>query len=207
MSCEQLRQMLIAVADKVIESKPLLTEVDSKIGDGDHGIGMERGLHKAKEKLIAMPECADVYELLREMGKTMMMEMGGASGVIFATMFMGGASGKHASASLTPAQFADVFAGGLDKIKQRGKAEVGDKTMVDALQPAVEAMQGYAGEGFEDMLALTSQAAADGMERTKGYQARFGRAKSLMERAIGFPDAGAVSVTIIFQSMNDYLRG
>ena len=87
----QVRDMLLYVTEQIIDSKALLTEVDSQIGDGDHGIGMERGMKKAKEKLLSMESGSNVYALFQEMGKTMLMSMGGASGVIFGTMFMGGA--------------------------------------------------------------------------------------------------------------------
>ena len=93
--------MLLYVAEQIIDSKALLTEVDSQIGDGDHGIGMERGMKKAKEKLLSMESGSNVYALFQEMGKTMLMSMGGASGVIFGTMFMGGAKGKPAPGPAT----------------------------------------------------------------------------------------------------------
>ena len=87
----QVREMLLYIAEQIIASKPLLTQVDSQIGDGDHGIGMERGMKKAAEKLRSMEEGSDVYTLFQEMGKSMLMSMGGASGVIFSTLFTGGA--------------------------------------------------------------------------------------------------------------------
>lgn len=91
---QQTRQMLLFVADEIIAQKPFLTEIDSKIGDGDHGIGMETGMKKVKARLAATEEGTDVYQLLTETGKAMLMSMGGASGVIFGTMFLGGAKGK-----------------------------------------------------------------------------------------------------------------
>lgn len=203
----QVREMLIYVADQVIGSKAFLTEIDSQIGDGDHGIGMERGMKKAKDKLETMESGANVYALFQEMGKTMLLTMGGASGVIFGTMFMGGAKGKAESATLNCAQFAELMADSLAQIKERGKAQVGDKTMVDALEPAVAAMQSSAARG--DLFAMLSQAAEaarQGMENTKNYQAKYGRAKSLMERAIGHQDAGATSTWIIFRSMAEYVE-
>ena len=203
----QVREMLIYVADQVIASKDYLTEVDSQIGDGDHGLGMERGMKKAREKLLTMESGSNVYALFQEMGKTMLMSMGGASGVIFGTMFMGGAKGKAESESLNAEQLAELMADSLAQIKERGKAQVGDKTMVDALEPAVDAMKTCAGQGdLGDMLAKAEEAAKQGVENTKNCQAKYGRAKSLMERAIGHQDAGATSTWIIFRAMSEFVQ-
>lgn len=202
----QTRDMLIYVANQVIESKAFLTEVDSQIGDGDHGIGMERGMKKALDKLAAMENGSNVYALFQEMGKTMLMSMGGASGVIFGTMFMGGAKGKPESDTLDCAGLTALMADSLKQIQERGKAQVGDKTMVDALSPAVDSMKAYAGSDLAELLAQAAEAARAGMEATKDYQAKYGRAKSLMERAIGHQDAGATSTWIIFRAMAEYVQ-
>lgn len=201
---QQTRQMLLFVADEIIAQKPFLTEIDSKIGDGDHGIGMETGMKKVKAKLAATQEGTDVYQLLSETGKAMLMSMGGASGVIFGTMFLGGAKGKTPSATLDCGGMTAWLADSLAQIQLRGKAEVGDKTMVDALAPAVAAMQGYDGGDLTVMLRLAEEAALGGVEATKSYQAKFGRAKSLMERAVGYQDAGATSVWLILRAMREY---
>lgn len=104
----QVRDMLLYVAEQIIDSKALLTEVDSQIGDGDHGIGMERGMKKAKEKLLSMESGSNVYALFQEMGKTMLMSMGGASGVIFGTMFMAGPR-ESPSAAVSTARPSSSF--------------------------------------------------------------------------------------------------
>lgn len=204
---EQSREMLLAVADRVMASKELLTEIDSRIGDGDHGIGMYNGMSKAKAVLGALPAGDNVYALFSEMGKAMLMSMGGASGVIFGTMFMGGAKKIQPAPTLNAQGLAELLRLSLAAIKERGKAEPGDKTMVDALEPAVEAMLADSGEGLEKALAAGAAAAAQGAEATKNYTAKFGRAKSLMERAVGYQDAGATSTAIILQAMHDYVAG
>ena len=191
LSYSAARHMLMACADEIIKSKPYLTEIDSKIGDGDHGIGMAGGMQKA---------------LFQAMGKTMLMSMGGASGVIFGTFFSGGAKGKEPSAALDARAFAQLMADSLAEVQRRGKAEVGDKTMVDAMKPAVDAMSACAGEDLVEMLSLAEEAAKEGVEQTKQYVAKFGRAKSLMERAIGYQDAGATSIWIILRAMRDDLK-
>lgn len=195
--------MLLYVADSIIEAKPMLTEVDSAIGDGDHGIGMAGGLKKAKDKLLKMDEPDDVYTVFAAAGKAMLMSMGGASGVIFGSMFLGGAKGAEPAAEVSPVEFADMMKSSLAAIKERGKAEVGDKTMVDALSPAVDAMLAYAEEGFVPMLDKAQEAARCGMESTKDFEAKFGRAKT-QGTTIGFQDAGATSVWIIVKAMYEY---
>ena len=205
LTANQVKEMLLYVADKIIESKPLLTEVDSKIGDGDHGIGMAGGMEKVKETLGSM-EPNNVYAVFTKAGNAMLMSMGGASGVIFGSMYLGGARGQEPKSELTARDFAELMQRSLKVIKDRGKAEIGDKTMVDALEPATDAMLVTADNGFEVMLKAGEDAAEQGVENTKQYQAKFGRSKSLLERAIGHQDAGATSVYIILRSMREFVE-
>jgi dihydroxyacetone kinase phosphoprotein-dependent L subunit len=201
---DNVRNMIIYIADKIIENKPLLTELDSKIGDGDHGIGMAVGMQKAKDA-VSGENTGNAYALFEKAGKAMLMSMGGASGVIFSSMFMAGAKGLKAG-ELAPQDIAAMMEKGLVAVKDRGKAQVGDKTMVDALEPAVEAIKKTSASGFSVMLKAATEAAAEGMENTKKYQAIFGRAKSLMERAIGHQDPGAATVWLIFRSMFEFIE-
>lgn len=200
------RNMLIYIADKIIAKKPYLTEIDSAIGDGDHGIGMAGGMQKARKKLLKMEEEENVYAVFEAAGKAMLLSMGGASGVIFGSLYLAGAKGMEASGALTAKDLAEMERKSLAAIQERGKAEVGDKTMVDALVPAVAAMEENYGKGLLAMLQAAEEAAAKGVEDTKKYQARFGRAKSLMERAIGYQDAGATSVWLILQGMREFVE-
>jgi dihydroxyacetone kinase phosphoprotein-dependent L subunit len=203
---DNIRGMIIYVADKIIENKPLLTEVDSKIGDGDHGIGMAGGMQKAKEAVSGMENSGNAYALFERAGKAMLMSMGGASGVIFGSLYMAGVKGAEAKSELSPYDITLMMEKSLAAIKERGKAQVGDKTMVDALEPAVKALKKNQDNGLAVMLKAAAEAAAEGVENTKKYQAKFGRAKSLMERAIGFQDAGATSVWLIFRSMHEFVE-
>jgi len=201
------RNMLLYIADKIIAGKPYLTEIDSVIGDGDHGIGMAGGMQKAKKKLLRMEDETNAYAVFEAAGNAMLMSMGGASGVIFGSLFLAGAKGMKPKEVLTAADVAKMERMSLLAIQERGKAEVGDKTMVDALAPAVEAMEKAASGSLLDMLKAAEEAARQGMEDTKKYVARFGRAKSLMERAIGHQDAGATSVWLIIQGMREFVEG
>lgn len=204
---EDTRNMLLYVADKIIANKPYLTEVDSAIGDGDHGIGMAGGMQKAKRKLLKMEGTENVYGLFETAGQAMLMSMGGASGVIFGSLYLAGAKGMEPKAVLTPGDFAQMERKSLTAIQERGGAHPGDKTMVDALAPAVEAMEKNSGKSLLEMLKAAEEAAGEGMENTKKYVAKFGRAKSLLERAIGHQDAGATSVWLIFQGMREFVEG
>ena len=207
LSAEDARNMLIYIADKVIAQKPYLTEIDSAIGDGDHGIGMAGGMQKAKKKLIRMGKAENAYEVFENAGRAMLLSMGGASGVIFGSLYLEGAKEMEAKGVLTAADLAAMEEKSLKAIQQRGGAQAGDKTMVDALVPAVKAMQENADKGLLDMLKAAEEGARCGMEDTKKYIAKFGRAKSLMERAIGYQDAGATSVYLIFQGMREFVEG
>jgi len=203
MNVDNAVAMFDYVADKIIANKEYLTKIDSAIGDGDHGIGMAGGMKKVKEKLVSQ-EFTDVYSVFAAVGKTMLMSMGGASGVIFGSMFLAGAKDAEASAEIETWQLAAMLRGGLDAVKDRGKAQIGDKTMVDALEPAVAVLEESGCDSLTDALIKAEAAARMGMEDTVGYVAKFGRAKSLGERAVGHRDAGAVSVWLIFQGMREF---
>ena len=206
LTAEDAQEMLLYIADKVIDKKPYLTEIDSAIGDGDHGIGMAGGMLKAKGKLETLDAKGNVYAVFETAGKAMLMSMGGASGVIFGSLYLAGAKGVEPKAELTSADLAAMERKSLEAIKERGKAEVGDKTMVDALEPAVLAMEANKDKSLLEMLKAAEEAARQGVENTKDYVAKFGRAKSLMERAIGHQDAGATSVWLIFQGMREFVE-
>lgn len=208
MNANQLKDMFLYVGEQVIQSKPLLTKIDSAIGDGDHGIGMSVGFTKAEENLKA-DEFTSVNDVFKTIGMSMISSMGGASGVIFGTMFVGGIKGLETKESLDLPLLSAIFEKALEAIKQRGKADLGDKTMIDAFQPAVEVLKesAVANDSLVEGIRKAETAALHGVENTKGYIAKFGRAKSLGERAVGHQDAGATTVSIIFKSMREWLEG
>lgn len=137
----------------------------------------------------------------------MLMSMGGASGVIFGSLYLAGAKGMDPKSVITSKDLADMEKKSLEAIQERGGAQVGDKTMVDALSPAVDALAANADKGLLEMLKAAEASAKQGVEDTKKYVAKFGRAKSLLERAIGHQDAGATSVYLIFQGMREFVEG
>lgn len=207
LDAEDCRQMLLHVADKILENEQYLTKIDSDIGDGDHGIGMATGMRRVKETLSKMHGETNAYAMFEKAGEAMLLSMGGASGVIFGSLYLEGAAGTQPSEILTAEDMAAMEAKSLNAIQKRGGAHAGDKTMVDALAPAVEAMQANCFKGLSAMLKAAEEAARQGAERTKDYVAKFGRAKSLGERALGYMDAGAVSTWLIFQGMREFVNG
>lgn len=199
--------MLLATAERVIRNEPYLTKIDSAIGDGDHGIGMKNGMLAARKYLEEQAgDSGNIYALYAGMAEAMQRSMGGASGMIFSTLFAGKAAKHVPSECISPIDLANQMRDGLQEIQNLGHAQVGDKTMVDALAPAVEAMQGNTGS-FEEMFRAGEQAAREGVKKTESMTARFGRAKSLGARAVGHQDAGAVSTWLIFLSMLDFVTG
>ncbi len=207
LTAEDCRQMLLYVAGKIVKNEGFLTKIDSEIGDGDHGMGMAAGMKRAKEKLETMYGEENVYALFEAAGKEMLLSMGGASGVIFGSLFLEGAKGEEAKTVLEARDLMEMETKSLKAIKERGKAEIGDKTMVDALSPAVDGMKESFQKGFLEMLKAAEENAAKGVENTKNCIAKFGRAKSLGERAMGYQDAGATSTWLIFRAMREFVDG
>ena len=203
----QTKALLLHVGEAIVSKQDVLTEADSVIGDGDHGIGMSLGFTAADER-SAKTDYTTVNDVFRDVGTTLMATMGGASGVIFGTMVSGGVKGLAPTTELTTSTFATIMQASLAAIKVRAGSDVGGKTMIDALQPAVGALGHAADAGAElpEAASEAAEAAKVGMEATKGYPARYGRARSLGERALGHPDPGAVSVSIIFDAIAEWLR-
>jgi dihydroxyacetone kinase-like protein len=201
---DQVREMLLQAADAVIAAEPILSEADRNLGDGDHGLGMQRGMTAAKEKLAAAPE--GVEKAFATMGMAMMSSMGGASGAIFGTFFRNGGKALAGRAVLDSEGLAAFLKAGLEGVQTRGGAKVGDKTVVDAMAPAAEKAAELSGAELPLAMAAVNEAGLAGLEASKAMVAQFGRAKTLGEACIGFPDAGAMSVTVILGAFNDYIQ-
>ena len=182
----QVHDMLVSCMDKILRNEPYLTRADSAIGDGDHGVGMCNGAEAAKRALAECWNGDNVYQMYASMAAAMQAAMGGASGMIFSTLYAGDAESHAPASEITAADLAELMASGLAAIKGIGGAAPGDKTMVDALEPAARTMVEHADEGFVPMLNAAVEAAAEGMEATKNMVAKYGRSKSLGERALGF---------------------
>ena len=147
LSKDQVKEMLLQVADAIIAAEPKLSEADRNLGDGDHGLGMQRGMTAAKEKLnSADPE--SIEKVFSSVGMAMMSSMGGASGAIFGTYFRNGGKALAGKETFDAAGLAAFLQAGVDGVKQRGGAAVGDKTVVDAMQPAAERLPRWRAKNF-----------------------------------------------------------
>jgi len=205
MNTTQFTACLQHVAQGMIASEPRLTALAQVIGDGDHGIGIKRGF-TALQTLLSAPEFspADIGDCLLQSGTRLMTSMGGASGAIFGTLFRAGGKGLAGRRELDAATLAEWLETGMQAIHQRGGAEPGDKTMMDALAAAAARARSDATLPLSEALANCAQAAMAGAEGTSTMVARFGRAKNLGERAIGHCDPGAVSMALILQFMAEF---
>ena len=198
---DHLAAMITAVAHHVGEHRERLNRLDANLGDGDHGSSICSAFELAVEQLTALdqPNPSEVWQIS---AKALMNAMGGASGALFGTLFLKGVSSIRGKQSLSKADMEGLLQAGLTGVKQRGKAEVGDKTMVDALQPAVIAFSTSA--DFNRGWQAAAKAAMQGAESTKDMLARQGRAKYLGERAIGHQDAGATTIALMFEAIRDW---
>lgn len=198
-----LQSALIYVAQTVVENEPRLTQLDTIIGDGDHGYGMRDGF-TALQALLETTQFDDPYSLLRASGIELLRSMGGASGVIFGTLFTGGHDIVTGLTALSADDLILFLDAGAAAIMKRGRSKPGDKTMLDALVPAIAAMKTRRAS-TSDILQLLEAAktgAETGVEASKQMLPRTGRSKNFREQALGYPDPGAVSVSIIFEALH-----
>jgi dihydroxyacetone kinase-like protein len=201
---DEVKALLLLACERVIAAEPQLSEADRNLGDGDHGLGMQRGMTAAKEKLEA-GDVESIEKAFSAVGMAMMSSMGGASGAIFGTFFRNGGKALAGKEAFDAAGLAAFLQAGVDGVKQRGGAAVGDKTVVDAMQPAAEKAAEVSAQSLPQAIDAVAAAALGGLEASKAMVAKFGRAKTLGEACIGFPDAGAMSVTVIIGAMKDYI--
>ena len=194
-----LRWIELAAAD-VAEQRDYLVDLDRAIGDGDHGENMDRGF-KAAVEALGQAQPASVAEVLKTVAKTLMSTVGGAAGPLYGTAFLR-ASKAAGDGDLDGAGVAAVIAGALDGIQARGKATTGEKTMVDAWTPALEAARTAAESGSDPaaVLEAAATAAESGATATEPMRATKGRASYLGERSIGHLDPGAVSTSLILRA-------
>jgi dihydroxyacetone kinase-like protein len=185
----------------VAANKDLLTTLDSAIGDADHGTNMDRGM-AAVTAALAEDNPAGVAALFKLVGMKLVSTVGGASGPLYGTAFLRMATAAGEAEVLDPPAFAKALRAGLEGVVARGKAEAGDKTMYDALAPAVDALDAglAADRSLASALAAAVAAAEAGRDATTPMLARKGRASYLGERSVGHQDPGATSVTLLVQA-------
>jgi dihydroxyacetone kinase-like protein len=180
------------------EQRAELVRLDTAIGDGDHGTNMDRGMRKAVEKLDTL-EGQDIGAALKAVGMALVSSVGGAAGPLYGTLFLQMGQASAGREALDLAGWTAALEAGVQGVQSRGKAEPGDKTMVDALLPALEALRTAAAEGTDLPAALqrSADAAEEGMKATIPLEARKGRASYLGPRSIGHQDPGATSSQLL----------
>ena len=188
-------------AAEVAENRAYLTKLDGAIGDGDHGTNMDRGMKKALEKLKAA-DSDDIGASLKTVGMALVSSVGGAAGPLYGTLFLQMGQATAGKSELDLAGFTDALDAGIQGVIKRGKAEPGDKTMLDALGPALESLRN---DGDDDdvagALSRAAEAAREGMEATVPLVARKGRASYLGERSAGHQDPGATSSHLLLRTV------
>ncbi|MBT0769668.1 dihydroxyacetone kinase subunit L [Kineosporia sp. J2-2] len=197
-----LRNWLIRFAGDVEEFSALLTELDSAIGDADHGSNLARGM-KAVVSVLADDSTPDsIGPILKQTGMALVSTVGGASGPLYGTFFLRMAASAGDCDALGPDSLAEAFRAGLEGVLTRGKASAGDKTMLDALIPAVETLESSLASGrpFDEAIRAGADAAEAGRDATTPMLARQGRASYLGERTVGHQDPGATSMALLFRA-------
>jgi dihydroxyacetone kinase-like protein len=189
-----------AYAAAIAENRAELVRLDSAIGDGDHGTNMDRGMRKAVEKLDDAGD-QDIAAQLKGVGMALVSSVGGAAGPLYGTLFLQMGMATAGQGELDLAGWTRALETGVKGVQARGKAEPGDKTMIDALLPALDALRAAQEDGTElgDALRRSADAAAEGMRATIPLEARKGRASYLGPRSVGHQDPGATSSTLLLE--------
>jgi phosphoenolpyruvate---glycerone phosphotransferase subunit DhaL len=205
---DQVVAWIRAFAAVVEEQKEYLTELDAAIGDADHGINMSRGMRAVVAKLDGQP-AGDIGAVAKLVAMTLISSVGGASGPLYGTLFLQVGAATAGMEELGPDDWAAALEAGIAGVRKRGKAEPGDKTMIDALEPGLAALRGAIGEGapFGEALRVCADAAEEGMRATIPLVARKGRASYLGERSAGHQDPGATSSYLLLRSAADTWAG
>lgn len=205
---KQAIEAIVAMGEAVIQNKELLTDLDAAIGDADHGINMARGFAAVIDKVGGLSPETDIGTVLKTVAMTLISTVGGASGPLYGTAFLRAATAGQGKQTIDGASAVAMLKAAIDGIQSRGKAVQGEKTMLDALEPALAAFEKSvtAGKSLIESLDQACLAAKAGAESTKTIVATKGRARYLGERSLGHEDPGAVSSCILLQAVTDYCR-
>lgn len=204
--------MIMEAADAVIKAliadKEYLSQLDAKIGDGDHGLNMARGATAAAEALEELDDAENIQKVLQAVGEAVVMNVGGTAGPLYGTGILEAAKVVDENSTLDAETLEKVFGAIVAGIQRRGHAEKGDKTMLDVLIPIHECFkaENCVGKNLEEVLTAARDAARDGVEYTKTIPARRGRASYFGEKSIGCEDPGAMSSLIMFRTLCGYWK-
>ncbi|WP_294464314.1 dihydroxyacetone kinase subunit DhaL [uncultured Anaerofustis sp.] len=204
MTKEKLIKLINDIADKIEENKDYLTDLDSAIADGDHGINMARGFSAVKGKLKTV-EDKDCGTILKTVGMTLVSTVGGAAGPLYGTAFMKAGMAVQGKEEISGEDFIKMMEEAINGVKMRGKSEAGEKTMLDSMIPAYDAFKEGLNVGAKSAMEKALKASADGVEYTKTIKATKGRASYIGDRSIGHQDPGATSFTYIMECINDII--
>lgn len=200
-SDELVRAWLLIGADRVVAASAELTDLDARIGDGDHGINLGRGMAAVRDRVLA-DDAGPAADLLRMAGRLLISTVGGASGPLYGTLFLdtGQALGDAPGSAL---ELADALVTGVEGVARRGRSSTGQKTMLDTLVPATETLRDelHARRDLVEATARAAAAGAAGCEATRGMVAQRGRASYLGERGVGHLDPGAVSSRLLIDAL------
>jgi len=204
---DRLLKILEAIAEEIKNQKQFLTDLDAAIGDGDHGINMSRGFEAVLAKLPTLAD-KDIGSILKAIGTTLVSTVGGAAGPLYGTAFMKAGQVMVDKMELDANDLKKVLQSALEGIKMRGKAQKGEKTMIDAIEPALDAYNKALEEGLSMKKAMNNavEAAREGVEYTKTIVATKGRANYLGERSIGHQDPGATSSYLMLRVVSENIE-
>ena len=202
----QVTELIINISNTIERNKEFLTELDSAIGDVDHGINMTKGFKAVKEKLNTTTH-KSVGDLLKMVGLTLVSNVGGASGPLYGTAFMKAATVSNKE-EIDMDDFINILKAAVEGVKMRGKSTRGEKTMLDVLEPSLEALILGKEEGLDNITILENMRteALKGVEFTKGIIATKGRASYLGDRSIGHQDPGATSSYLMLNEICNYIE-
>ncbi len=201
----KLQKMLIYASDLLKQHTDLLSDIDSKFGDGDHGITVNRIADCIKRETVAW-DGEDISNFFDNLGIQIMNVNGGSAGPLWGTLFQGFGQGVENESILDGKSVKNMIASGIREMKTISNAKVGDKTMMDALIMAEDYTKKIPLESAEEVLKAAFDGAVDGMKATENYVAKYGRAKSYGEQTLGYPDAGAVGVMYLFKGLYEGYR-
>lgn len=195
-------EILMSMGKVMEENKEFLTDLDNTIGDGDHGINMARGFAEVEKQTGGFAD-KDIGSILKAVGMTLVSKVGGSSGPLYGTAFMKAGMTIGAKNEIGIDDFLSGLEVGIEGVKARGKSTTGEKTMLDAMVPALEAMKEKKGQGADvkEILLAGVAAAEEGVEATKPMVATKGRASYLGERSVGHQDPGATSFTLLLKEI------
>ena len=204
----RIKDALDAVAAAIIAQKEYLTNLDAKTGDGDHGLNMARGFRAAQEAVEDMEDTTRPGPVLQTIGKALIQNVGGAAGPLYGSGFVKAGEACDDDTKMNVASMEKLLRIAIEAIQARGRADKGDKTMLDVLIPIHECFlpDNTAEKTLFEVLQEASKAAGDGVNFTKTIAARKGRASLVGERSIGIEDPGAVSSMIMYRALYQFLK-